>query len=218
MKFLPTTKPPRSREAFTLVEVLVVIAIIVILAALLIPAISSILKKRDQAICLANQRTLGATFYNFAGDNDGKLPLAPSWVDVNNYWRRSLLPYVGLNATNQDVFKTTFFTCPQVRNIIVKNGGQRGINSYAMSESLSLLRLVAINKPTKKILAMEARVPAGSTIPSEIVNTTTYFPATYHVGGDNILYVDGHVAFWRDISLLTNAPFAPGGAEDLWTP
>ena len=212
------TKKPIPRKAFTLVELLVVIAVIVILVSLSFPVLSSIQKKRDQAVCLANLRTLGATFYNFAGDNDEKLPPAPSWAFPATYWRRALLPYVNLNAVGTDVFQTPFFTCPQVRNIIVKNGGQRGLNSYAMSESLSELRLVTISKPTKKILAMEARVPAGSTIPSEIVNTTTYFPATYHVGGNNILYVDGHVAFWRDISLLTNAPFAPGGSEDMWTP
>ena len=218
MKLLRITKTSRSKDAFTLVELLVVIAIIVTLVSLSLPVFSSIQKKRDQAVCLANLKNLGATFYNFTGDNDGKLPPAPSWAFPMNYWRRALLPYVNLNAVGTDVFQTPFFTCPQVRALLAKNGEKRAINCYAMSESLSELRLVAINKPTKKILAMEARVPAGATIPSEILNTTTYFPATYHVGGNNILYVDGHVAFWKDISLLTDAPFAPGGTEDMWSP
>ena len=219
MKLPPMTRKPSSLEGFTLVELLVVTAIIVILVSLTLPVWSSIQKKRDQAVCLANLRNLGATYHNYAGDNDEKLPLAPN--DPSNptkYWRRALLPYVELQAAGADVFQTPFFTCPPVRNLLVKNGGKSGMNCYAMSQALSELRLVAINKPSKKILAMEGRVPAGSTIPSEILNTTTYFPATYHVGGNNILYVDGHVAFWRDISLLTNAPFAPGGAEDMWTP
>ncbi|MEI6494396.1 MAG: prepilin-type N-terminal cleavage/methylation domain-containing protein [Verrucomicrobiota bacterium] len=212
-------KKPISREAFTLVELLVVTAIIVILVMLLLPVFSAIQKKRDQVVCLASLKNLGATFHNFAGDNDAKLPPAPNDpFNPTKYWRRALLPYVELQAAGADVFQTPFFTCPPVRNILVKNGGKSGMNCYAMSQALSELRLVAINKPSKKILAMEGRVPAGSQIPSEILNTTTYFPTTYHVGGNNILYADGHVAFWKEISLLTNVPFAPGGAEDMWNP
>jgi prepilin-type N-terminal cleavage/methylation domain-containing protein/prepilin-type processing-associated H-X9-DG protein len=219
MRIPSITKAPCHQKGFTLVEVLVVTAIIVILVSLSLPVWSSIQKKRDQVVCLANLRNLGATFHNYAGDNDEKLPLAPN--DPNNptkYWRRALLPYVELQAAGTDVFQTPFFTCPPVRNILVKNGGKSGMNCYAMSQSLSELRLVSINQKSKKILAMEGRVSAGSQIPSEILNTTTYFPQTYHVGGNNILYLDSHVAFWKDISLLTNAPFAPGGAEDMWSP
>lgn len=219
MMFAPPIERRETTKAFTLVEVLVVTAILIVLVSIALPVFGSIQRTRDQAVCLANLRNLGTTFLSYAGDNDGKLPLAPN--DPGNptkYWRRALLPYVELNAAGADVFQTPFFTCPQVRNLIVKNGGKRGMNCYAMSEALSELRLVAINQKSKKILAMEGRVATGSQIPSEILNTGTYFPQTYHVGGNNILYVDGHVAFWKDIALLKNAPFAPGASEDMWTP
>ena len=217
MKYPPTTKKSRSQEAFTLVEILVVISIIAILVTLSLPAINSVMKRRDQVVCLANLKSLGATFYNFAGDNDGKLPPALSSLYPDTYWRIAILPYVG---TNTDVYKTPFFTCPQVRALLVKNGENRAINCYAMSEWLSELRLVAISKPSKKILAMEALVSAGGTIPTEFISTNNFdnFPPTYHVGGDNILYVDGHVAFWKDISLLTKMPFSTNGTEDMWSP
>jgi len=217
--FAPPVKRHQATGGFTLVEVLVVTAILIILVSIALPVFGSIRRARDQVVCLANLKNLGTALLTYAGDNDGKLPLAPN--DPSNptkYWRRAILPYVELNAAGADVFQTPFFTCPQVRNLLVKNGGKRGMNCYAMSVAFSELRLVTINQKSKKILAMEGRVSTGSQIPSEILNTTTYFPQTYHVGGNNILYADGHVAFWQDIALLKNAPFAPGASEDMWTP
>jgi prepilin-type N-terminal cleavage/methylation domain-containing protein/prepilin-type processing-associated H-X9-DG protein len=63
--------------AFTLVELLVVVAIIAILAALLLPALSSARQKGARAVCLSNLHQIGITIHNYAADNEGKIPYGP---------------------------------------------------------------------------------------------------------------------------------------------
>jgi prepilin-type N-terminal cleavage/methylation domain-containing protein len=68
----------RTDGGFTLVELLAVIAIILILAALLIPAASESLQEAKFVLCRNNVRQLGIATINFAGDNEGHMP-SPNW-------------------------------------------------------------------------------------------------------------------------------------------
>jgi prepilin-type N-terminal cleavage/methylation domain-containing protein/prepilin-type processing-associated H-X9-DG protein len=60
-------------RAFTLVELLVVIAVIAILAALLLPALSKAKEKGKLAVCTNNERQLSIAWQLYAGDNDERL-------------------------------------------------------------------------------------------------------------------------------------------------
>src|ERR1039458_9112945 len=60
-------------NAFTLTELLLVIAIIAILAALLMPALATAKSKGKQTACLNNLRQLVLSFQMYSADNDGKL-------------------------------------------------------------------------------------------------------------------------------------------------
>ncbi|MEI6085719.1 MAG: prepilin-type N-terminal cleavage/methylation domain-containing protein [Verrucomicrobiota bacterium] len=66
-----------KRNGFTLVEVLVVIALIGMLTALLLPALSRARDTGRQATCLSNLHQLYLANLAYAGDYDGYAPAAP---------------------------------------------------------------------------------------------------------------------------------------------
>jgi prepilin-type N-terminal cleavage/methylation domain-containing protein/prepilin-type processing-associated H-X9-DG protein len=68
----------RNPRAFTLVELLVVIAIIAVLAALLLPALTRSKQRAQRIECIANLKQLGTAFHIFAHDHQGKFPMQVS--------------------------------------------------------------------------------------------------------------------------------------------
>ena len=64
----------RKRAGFTLIEMLVVVAIIGILAALLMPSLQKALARAQALRCVGNFRQLGIALHQYADDHQGRLP------------------------------------------------------------------------------------------------------------------------------------------------
>jgi len=62
-----------TRKAFTLIELLIVIAIIAILLTILAPALDKAKDAAKQAMCMSNQRGLSSAWVMYADDNKGQL-------------------------------------------------------------------------------------------------------------------------------------------------
>jgi prepilin-type N-terminal cleavage/methylation domain-containing protein/prepilin-type processing-associated H-X9-DG protein len=73
----PSATPPasRGRRAFTLAELLIVIAIIGVLISILLPTLSSARRSANAAKCLAQLRDLGLAFQQYAQDNKRAFPV-----------------------------------------------------------------------------------------------------------------------------------------------
>ncbi len=166
------THPVRraSRRAFTLTELLVVLAVIVVLASLLWPAVTFAITKSKTARCQQNLRTLGAAFHQFAADHNGHLPgeqwhlphphrdntvgmQIPHYVDAAH---RFLTPWVMRSP----------FVSGDVANSSLYNGGTYGYNENFWPQNLggirpnpkraTGLRLVSIRRPSEALMVADA--------------------------------------------------------------
>src|SRR5437588_1989216 len=71
---VPVSQKKQFSPAFTLVELLVVIAIIAVLIALLIPALNSAREHANRVKCMANLRSIGQAMKIYATDNKNQYP------------------------------------------------------------------------------------------------------------------------------------------------
>lgn len=67
-------RPRMRRIGFTLIEILVTIAIMGILAAILFPVFAAAKKKSKQSACISNLRQIGAALQIYRQENDERLP------------------------------------------------------------------------------------------------------------------------------------------------
>lgn len=82
----PDLFPPR-RHRFSLIELLITVAVIAILAGLLLPALNRAREKARALNCLSNLKQTGMAAISYAGDNEDCLLPARYCRDAANcYW------------------------------------------------------------------------------------------------------------------------------------
>ncbi len=85
------------RNGYTLIELLVVIGIVVVLIALLLPAVQSIRETAARASSLNNLKQMNLATHNFADSHDGRLPSvdgSPTSANKGDSVHEALLPYI----------------------------------------------------------------------------------------------------------------------------
>jgi len=87
----------RQQQAFSLIELLMTIAIIALLAGMLLPAISLIRRAAQETSCRNNLRQVGLASFAYAGDHEGHLPAVelPPIASGRVSWAYTLSPYLG---------------------------------------------------------------------------------------------------------------------------
>lgn len=129
---IPLSRSPglRRRAAFTLVELLAVIAIVGVVAGLILIGLGAMRQRANTSVCQSNLRQIGAAVLTFASDHRGQLPgrqlnasqaglaaAQPAYVSINNWNRLAphLAPYLA-HKLPEDGGAAFFppFVCPGV--------------------------------------------------------------------------------------------------------
>lgn len=137
--------------AFTLIELLAVVAIILLLLSLLVPALNKARDKAYQIVCESNVRQVMAAIINYASDNDGSFPDPDwrmgtdqiSWLSSRNVWNSPEDLHGGLiwkYTGNVKVYRCPADPQPQSNDItftwIKIPGNTRMVTSYNMNGSV----------------------------------------------------------------------------------
>lgn len=116
------------KRAFSLIELLVVVAVVLVLVALFFHSYGRFLTRAETAVCQANQRYYFAAFAAYRGDNDGYLPPYPDIVtpagDGTVRWTR--------DENGLGTYLDSFPECPRKTT----GGWGRGHFGYGVNQNL----------------------------------------------------------------------------------
>lgn len=210
---------PTHRRAFTLVELLVVIGIIVLLVALLLPALNRAREHARTVQCMSQLRQISFGVYSYASDNGG---LLPAWSAVHNWpvdpnptdpagpgWPVHLIRYVGQKPDGM-VYRCPDFPDPdQMVTYFLSARWQ-----YQQTPPLHTIPLVRIRRPDHFVFLSECvnRIyyppPFGVNVPQQdydkddatvkcLIFADEPGGRNLHRAGNNVCFADGHVATFR---------------------
>ena len=192
----------RKRVTFTLIELLIVIAIIAILAAMLLPALNAARSKARAIQCTSQLKTLGMTIRMYANDYKDYAP--PTVYDGDKKYGYYLLcPYFNLPAKGPgfEPYRKSVLCCPEYKP--VSAGTLRYALSYAPNYYIpgenqptyftAGKKLSSIKKTSERMLYADAGGLFAYIRGHELYGGGNSYQLSHrHMTRFNLVYVDGH--------------------------
>jgi len=213
------------RSAFTIIELMVTLAICMALIGLGFAAYSRAMETAARVTCLGKMRKLAAGFLLYTQDNGGNFPVSmhSSFARRQQTWTTTVTPYLDQSqpksAADAQAFMNTKYHCPEDAAV------GTGLWSYGLNVYFELLplwyRIANIPSPSRTVLLGELAGEAGSenldhfmaNTWQSIASARTAIGYLKHGGVSNYAFVDGHVE-----TLPVEGTFDPSRGLDRWNP
>jgi len=206
------------RGAFTLMEMMVVIAIIALLAALLLSVLNKGKSSAKRVTCAGNVHQINLAIIMYADDHGDEIEYS---TNVYYSYKDSVVSYLRL-ATNSSANFT--FVCPADTSLYAVslthyssygfNGAARGVNDFGMAQR----RFGTVHEPSRT--ALDGEISGGIGVSWHAPEPVGQYNNAPNVGG----FVDGHVSYlkiyWDGIKGIPDFPFyyePPPGYDYKWT-
>jgi prepilin-type N-terminal cleavage/methylation domain-containing protein/prepilin-type processing-associated H-X9-DG protein len=183
------------RSGFTLIEMLVVIAIIAVLAAILFPVLSKARAKARQATCASNLKQLAMAVEMYSADWDDMFPGAPNGEGGSGVYG-GWIWYGDFDVPHADYFEVAkgalygytrnrdIYVCPQDRS--------RSGCTYELNGLLRWGFIGSVEMPADTILFVPEN-DHGTANDGYFDLEVGDWPLPDHNDGTNCAFVDGHV-------------------------
>lgn len=213
------------RRGFTLLELLVVLAIVALLAALGGAAWQSAREQSDGVQCLQKMRQLGQAMLQYSQEHDGELPRSFHSAGAHRQpgWAASIAPYLGEPPTEDwSVWSRSFqkhFRCPADQN------RDPSLYSYGLNVYFELApegdsypgspttwhRVQTLPHPARTILLAEVRpTPWADHFMCHLwggrAAARNALATPRHRGKNNFLFLDGSARPLEDAAIFPTGP------------
>jgi prepilin-type N-terminal cleavage/methylation domain-containing protein/prepilin-type processing-associated H-X9-DG protein len=200
-----------KKSGFTIVELLTVIAIVAVLAATLLPALSRARESSKRAVCLNNLKQIGIAFMLYTDDYDDFFPCAQDpvntspvyWLWMGRGWRGILNPYLSRYPAGKT---SRIFTCPSDKT--APRNWESTSYAYSMcfyhspeqidamaspSDTYDPARIVpSLGQKSSKVLHPAKKILAGEWLDNHSGGANNWWS---WAGARNYLFADGHAEY-----------------------
>ncbi len=192
-----------KRYGFTLVELLVVMAIVGVLASLLMPAVLRSRESGRRAECANKLRQMGIALHLYIDEHKGFLPQYPPTIF------EALAPYLEIEDT--PYWRDDFFKCPTAPK---NEWSSMTINvNFAAMTNFESLRYAALVEPSQTVYMFDYDPGPYGVIYANwyhVLDPNKGYTADkgddvvgdWHSRGANVLWTDGHVSWHLKETLI----------------
>ena len=210
----------RLGKGFSLIELLVVCAILAALAFLTLPLGSSLLEHNREVRCASKMTTLANAIFLYAAEHGGRLP--PAHLDgtgtrPDNVWTHVIHPYLGVQGNSEPEITrkmSPHLACPAERarenwnppsqfwhtHYGVNGSGPLTFNFDGSSQRPSL------DQPSRTMMLIETRNARGVRARTSSIASIV----ARHNGLANVVFFDGHLEK-RDLASIPS-----NGGDPFW--
>ncbi len=204
---------PGGAAGFTLVELLISVAIVGVLLAVLATSLPKFREKSESVRCMGNLKTIFQGLSGYLNDHEGIYPPA-QLPEPLTLWYHVIQPYVdGTERSVESVEHPGWLNCPgkhfTSRDRLAVGYGWNYVGfGDVISDPVAKARIVSVDRPSETILAGDS--PDVGVAREWWQNVYIYgerdLMAKRHAGTGNYLFVDGHIEAFTPEKLAEKSP------------